>query len=380
MRILHIYSDWKWTGPAEPVLQACRGLQDRGHDVLLAYRVQQQEDDESVGLKVAEMAINGTEQFTLDRYLHPAGTIHDVIQLTRFVKNEEFDIIHVHLCHDHVLAGLCMRFLGRRRPPVVRTLHRRTVLKPTIGYRVQLRWLTDGYLAFTDAFREEYVRRFGISAERTAVMPMTVNLDRFSPNRSYRDMRKEFGISANAPVIGIVGRFQKYRRMEVFLEAARQVIREEPETRFLVIGRSGQIQETVVEPAERIGIKDQVILAGYRIDDYVDTLACLDIFTLLMPGFDGTARAVREALALGKPCVVSDFGMLSDIVIDGKTGLVVPDGDAKWLALAWLNLIRDRDRRQTLGQGAHEDAKARFNIDSVAPCLENFYERILAMR
>jgi len=54
---------------------------------------------------------------------------------------------------------------------------------------------------------------------------------------------------------------------------------------------------------------DNFIFAGYLIDNYVDTLKSLDIFTLMMPGFDGTARAMREAMALGIPCVteVSSF-------------------------------------------------------------------------
>ena len=379
MRILHLYSDWKWTGPAEPALQACLGLQNCGHDVLFAYRAAQHGVDEHVGMKVEELGLNGTTRFALDRYLHPVGTLRDLVALPRFIRRQNFDIVHTHLCHDHALGGLCTRLCGRHRPRIVRSLHRRDVLRPTLGYRFLLGGLTDGCLTFTESFRQQYMRRFHLAPERTAVMPMTVDLERFHPARPVRDMRSEFGIDAAAPLIGIVGRFQRYRRMETFLEAARRVLQEVPSTRFLVIGRSSKIRETVVEPSRQLGIQDQVILSGYRIEDYVDILACLDVFSLLMPGFDGTARAVREAMALGKPCVVSDFGMLPEIVPHGEAGLVVADRDPAALADAWLELIRDPDRRRRCGARARRDAEVRFDLARVGPCLDAFYRQLLAL-
>ena len=144
--------------------------------------------------------------------------------------------------------------------------------------------------------------------------------------------------------------------------------------------RCSQIQKTVVEPAERLGIRDKVILAGYRMEDYPDSVAALDIFSLLMPGFDGTARALREAMALAKPCVVPEFGMLPEIVPHGRAGLVVRREDPAALADGWLQLLRDRELRLKLGEGARAEALARFQIAQLGPELEAFYGRLLASR
>ncbi len=377
MKVLHLYSDWKWTGPAEPVLQACRSLQDRGHSVLIAFLKPRHPVDESIEQKVAEYGLEGTTGFCLDRHVPPLGTLRDLVTLPRFIRRGGFDVVHVHLCHDHAIGGLCVRLLGRRRPRIVRSLHRRDVLSPTLGYRFQLCRLTDAWLTFTPSFRDAYIERFGLPADRVGVMPLTIELDRFRPGLPVRDMRAEYGIPPGRPVIGIVGRFQRYRRMEVFLEAAKRVLDQEPETYFLVIGRSSQIQKTVVQPVRELGIGDRVILTGYRIEDYVDTLAALDVFSLLMPGSDGTARAVREALALGKPCVVSDFGMLPEIVMHERTGLVVPQ-DAEALAAAWLRLVRSPELRHRMGTAARAYAEEHFAISAVGPFLEDFYTRILA--
>ena len=136
--------------------------------------------------------------------------------------------------------------------------------------------------------------------------------------------------------------------------------------------------KTVVEPMHRLGIEDRVVLPGYRIDDYDDTLACMDVFSLLMPGFDGTARAVREAMALAIPCVVSDFGMLPEIVPHDQAGLVVPI-DAEALSDAWLQLVRDTERRRRMGETARRLAVERFRIEDVGPCLAAFYEQLLRL-
>lgn len=357
----------------------CRSLLDRGHDVRLAHvRMPPQDTDESVGGKAADIQIPCTEQFALDRYLHPLPTLRDLFALPSYLRREKFDVVHMHLCHDHSFGGACAKLLlCGKRPRLVRTLHRRDVLPATLGYRLQLRRLTDGWLTFTEGFRQQYIERFRLPADRVAVQPMTIDIDRFRPDKPWRDMRGEFGLPPGTPLIGIVGRFQKYRQMGTFLGAAAKVVAEVPEARFVIIGSSSKMQQTVVEPAKEFGISDKIIITGYRQGDYGDIMASLDIFSLLMPGFDGTARAVREAMALAKPCVVSDFGMLPDIVPHDQAGLVARHGDADSLAAAWIQLLRNPQQRLALGAGARQQAEARFRIDAVGPMLENYYLSLL---
>ncbi|MCK5804490.1 MAG: glycosyltransferase family 4 protein [Lentisphaeria bacterium] len=376
MKILHLYSDWKWTGPAEPVLQMCRGLQDLGHEVLFAHTRDEFEDAESVSQKVVEYGVNATTRFALDRHFPVFRSLRDTVTLPRFVKAEAFDVVHMHLTYDHSFSAVFMRMLLRDRPLLVRTFHKRAVIKNTFTNRLLVRHLMDAGLTFTEGFRSEYCETFGLDRDTMGVQPMTVDLKRFRPDRTFRDMRAELGIPASAPVVGIVARFQKYRKMDVFLTAAKQVLEQEPEARFVVIGRSSQIQETVLDPMRELGISDRVILTGYRIDDYDDILASLDIFSLLVPGFDGTARAVREAMALGKPCVTSDFGMLPDIVPHGDVGLNA-QLEVEPLADAWLQLIRDPDRRKAMGERARKHAVDHFDTALVGPALEAFYKQML---
>jgi len=99
---------------------------------------------------------------------------------------------------------------------------------------------------------------------------------------------------------------------------------------------------------------------------------------MLVAGSDGTARALREAMAARCACVVSDRGLLPEIAPHGEAGLVSPlEPDA--LADAWLQLVRDPERRRGYAERARRIAQERFRVEDAAEALERFYERILRL-
>jgi glycosyltransferase involved in cell wall biosynthesis len=384
MNILCLYSDWRWTGPAEPVVQLCLGLQARGHGVVLACRATPaagSHTEENVADKALAAGLQVSTEFALDRYLGFRQTLRDLVALPRFLRQSRIDVLHCHLSHDQALGSMCARLCGRRRPLLVKTLHRRTVPPRSLAHRFALTGplRSDGVFVFTPAFRAQYIERFGLDPERIALQPLTIDLERFAPDRVVRPMRSVFGIAEDAVVIGIVTRFQKYRRMDTFIAAAAQVLAQRPQVRFLLLGWSGQIEQTVLAPLRERGLEKQFIVAGYRTEDYDDTLACLDIFTLIMPGYDGTARAVREALAMGKACVVSDVGMLPEIVQHGRTGLVSAL-TTEGLAQSWLRLIDEPETRRDLALAGLRYARTEFRLSRMAEAVEGAYLHWLSLK
>jgi glycosyltransferase involved in cell wall biosynthesis len=191
-------------------------------------------------------------------------------------------------------------------------------------------------------------------------------------------MRSVFGIGSEDLIIGMIARFQKYRRTEVFLQAVKEIVKEFPQIKVLLVGRSGQIEESVIKPVKRLGIEKWVILGGYRTDDYLDTLACMDIFVFLMAGSDGTARALREAMAMGKPIIVADRGMLPEIVDYGRSGMVVKD-TPEALADAARQLIRRPELRESLGKAAYQKARDDFQLDRQVKDVERFYQEMIKL-
>jgi glycosyltransferase involved in cell wall biosynthesis len=383
MKILHLFSDWKWTGPSEPVLNLCKALEKRGHDVTLAYQKPPFPVEDSLEKRVLKEGIKATNQFHLNHSLkvyHPSSiwrNLRDIANLTNYLNQEKFDILNVHQSHDHVLGGIAAR---RSNHPVVvvRTDHKRDPLKPSLGNRLLLSRLTDGIITFSERARREDAEHFGFPLERVCKISPALDLDRFNPDREFKDMRTVFRIGSKEIIIGMIARFQKYRKTEVFLEAVKTIVREFPNIKILLVGRSSQMNESVIQPMKRLGIEPWVILGGYRTDDYIDTLTCMDIFVFLMAGSDGTARALREAMAMGKPVIVADRGILPELVEDRVSGLVVKD-TPEALANATLQLLRYPELRRRMGEAAYQKAHREFRLDRQVEAVERFYQEMITL-
>jgi glycosyltransferase involved in cell wall biosynthesis len=191
-------------------------------------------------------------------------------------------------------------------------------------------------------------------------------------------MRSAFGVGPGEIVIGMVARYQRYRRTAVFLEAVKIVAREFPNVKVLLVGRSSQMEQSVIQPTKRLGVGKWVVLGGYQTNDYLDTLACMDLFVFLMAGSDGTARALREAMAMGKPVIVANRGMLPELVEDGISGLVVND-TPEGLAQAVLRLLRAPELREAFGKAAYQKAHQEFRLDRQVEAVEGFYQEMIRL-
>jgi len=203
-----------------------------------------------------------------------------------------------------------------------------------------------------------------------------IGVTRVKPAPADPAVRKSLGFEPEHRVVGIVARVQRHRRFELFLAAVRELCDADPLARVLVVGRGTHREEVAVEPAAKLGLADRVIFAGYRGADYLDVLRSIDVFTFLVPGSDGTCRAVLEAAACGIPAVTSRRGALPEIVLDGETGFVV-DEDPAALASAWHTLLNDPERRRAMGQAAARRAQLEFRPERLADTVEGLYGDVL---
>ncbi len=383
MKILHLFSDWKWTGPSEPIANLCKELERRGHEVTLAYRKPPFPAEDSLERRIKERKIQATDRFHLNRPLKLYSlssikdNLSDIFSLTDYLEREKIDVLNVHQSHDHILGGMAAR---RSNHPVVviRTDHKRDPISPHPGNRFLISYFTDGMITFSEKAKRENAEHFRLPLDRVARINPALDLDRYRPENEFKDMKSVFGIKKDEIVIGMVARFQKYRRTEVFLEAVKNIVLEYPKIKVLLVGRSSQMEESVIKPMKKLGIEPWVVLGGYQTDHYLDTLACMDIFVFLMPGSDGTARALREAMAMGKPSIVANRGILPELIDHDITGIVVEDSPEA-LAQATLRMLRSPELRATMGKAAHEKAYREFRLDRQADAVEKFYYEMMKL-
>src|SRR3989442_7148542 len=384
MKVLHLISNHKLTGPVDPAIRLARALYELTIDSGVAVGRPgpgKGPIDELVrerGLEpITELRLPKHRRFLLNR--------SDVRRMTRMLEADPVDIIHAHLDNAQGTAVRSRRSLAKalglgarsRRPLVIRSLYDDSAPPPSLRHR----WLygreADGVFVFGEAIRRTLVERFRLPPDRVVKLEGAVLADRFRPHAPGEDLRDRFGIPRDAVVVGIVARIQRHRRFEVLFEAVRRVMAGLPSVYFLFLGRGTYARELAHERAKALGIEDRVRLPGYvGGDDYPKALACFDLKVFLVPGSDGTCRAVREAMATGVPIIASRRGLLPEIVRDGTDGLIVDD-EVGPLTSAMERIAGDAALRARMGSNALERARSEFSQKKQAEKVLDAYRRWL---
>ena len=215
--------------------------------------------------------------------------------------------------------------------------------------------------------------------DRVLVVPPPLDIERFNPERELAGGGVGYLIPPDRCAIGVVARMQPHRQFDLLLEAFSNAVRQAPELLLVIVGRGTRAREVAQEPVRRLGIERDVVFPGYVSgDDYVALLGRFDLFVFLVPGTDGTCRALREAMAMGAAPIGSRRGMISELLGDGACG-VVAEEDAAHLSEAMVALAHDVTLRGRLAAAARERAAA-FDRVRVAKEVCAFYQTLLANR
>lgn len=384
MKILHLFANWKWTGPAEPALAVAQ-VQCADHDVLFVSGRSPGGSASKILPYVEARGVPTVDGFQLTKHARFRANREDVRTLTALLERFRPDIVHTHLDNDHRIASEAVRATGIGS--LVRTAYDPMGLSGTLRTRRVVRRKLDGLIVTTTSGWEGTLAAYGGSSRSVSVrgypVPMVliengIDLVRFDASRFDRDeQRQKMKLAPDEVAIGIVARVQPHRRFDLLLAALQRVVVDHPRLRLVVIGRGTHIERLLLEPVRSMGLDDFVLSTGYlEGDNYPGALCALDGTLFLVPGTDGTCRALREQMALGLPPLVTPRTPLPEIVEEGTSGLVVEetvDGMARGLA----QLVATNGLRQRLGDGALEAARRRFDTGIQARLVTDFYEQVL---
>ncbi len=150
MKIIHLFSNWKWTGPAEPAVNLCQALAGRHEVALICGSPPEEGAPNAVFEKSLERGVTPLEGFRLRKHFQLWDNLMDWVKLRNTFRDGCFDLVHVHLQNDHLLAGFARRGL-EEMPPIVRTFYGAEGPDPTLRAGFLLRRFTDGAVAVSDA-------------------------------------------------------------------------------------------------------------------------------------------------------------------------------------------------------------------------------------
>jgi glycosyltransferase involved in cell wall biosynthesis len=294
-----------------------------------------------------------------------------IVRLVRLLRNERPSVIYSFLTMPNVCAALLKPWLPDS-PMIawgVRASH--MDLSP-YGWLARLSSHLEGVLSSradliisnSIAGRNHAVSR-GFPERRTIVIPNGIDTSEFYPDPQGRaTVRKEWGVTEQEVLVGLVARFDPMKDHRTFLRAALRVSEKVPNTRFACVGEwQTPLGREMRGLALELGLDAQVIWAGVR-PDIRPVNSALDIACSCSGYGEGFSNAVAEAMACGRACVVTDVGDSAALV--GESGIFVPPGDPVRFADALLQLIAEgREKRAARGSLARNRILTEFSVENL---------------
>jgi len=299
--------------------------------------------------------------------------------MARLVRREKVDLIHSHLPDQNFYSCLVGRLTGRK---TIVTYHGPVELRQSKGLKGRIKLWSVRHSAAAVVvvcdFVGQMLREIGFPSDKIVRIYNGINIDRFSQQRTGR-LRQELGFSEGTTLVGMVANIRVSKGYEFFIRAARRVVGQFPETRFVSVG---DIDRTLGKPlfklVEELGLKDRFLFLGFR-ENVPAVLSDLDVFVLSSVS-EGFPLVILEAMAAGKPVLATRCGGTEELVEDGRNGVLVPPRDAEALGNKIGELLAHPEWAQSLGQVARNTVLSRFSMESMVHQYEELYERLLNSR
>jgi len=194
----------------------------------------------------------------------------------------------------------------------------------------------------------------------------------FESGRSKREaVRRALGIAPKEKVVISIANLIPYKGLADLIEAAAVVSARMPQVKFLLIGEDRGIQEKLEEKSRRLGVSQQVVFLGQRLD-VPDLLAAGDLLALSSHE-EGFSNVILEAMAAGLPVVATDVGGNREAVLDGITGWLVAPRDPAVMADRILDLLSDQEKAAAWGRRGQDRVKEAFTIDGMVEAHMRLY-------
>lgn len=321
---------------------------------------------------IAEVQGLGVKTFVVPtgRFRHFVPTLRGVQSIRRLMREEEVDLVFSNMAMGHLFGGMAALGTSVRRVWFQHSVSTGQALD-RLAALIPADRLCANSLATLQSLQRLHPRVGGV---QLLYPGLESNLPAEEKRSSFR---REFGIPENAPLVAMVGRFQRGKGQHVFIDAAALVSHAVPDAYFVLMGDTmlglePDYREEIVGQVKRLGLVRSVIFTGWR-NDVHSLLSQVDILAHPSVAPEGFGLVVVEALMHGKPVVASRHGGLTEIVTEGETGFLVSPEDPAMLADRLLVLIRNESLRRRMGDRGKEVALERFTSVRMVADLEQSY-------
>ena len=308
------------------------------------------------------------------RNLYGLGAVRQGVRLARFLARERIQVFHAHDIYSNIFAVPWARLAG---VPAVVASRRWWQLSPRPAHRIANRWASRAahrVLANSPSVAALLAREDGIAAAKIVCIPNCLAEEAFRPlpGDERAAWRARLDLPADAAVIGIVARLDRVKDHATLLRAFARLTGEGdlPRAHLVCVG-DGPEHARLMDLAQSLRLNGRVRFPGTLTPPF--NIHHLFDVSVLCSVTEGSPNSVLEAMAAARPVVATRVGGVPDAVHDGKTGLLVPAGDAAALATALRTLLATPARARALGAAAQTYARSEHHESRVIPRLSAWY-------
>ncbi|MHA3737422.1 glycosyltransferase family 4 protein [Pseudomonas sp. Eth.TT006] len=322
----------------------------------------------------------------IEREINPLRDLASLVTLVRTFKHNKFDVVHSTTPKAGLLCAIAGLFSGTKvrlhtftgQPWVTMSGAKRTILKfcdKVIGL------LNTHCYADSVSQRDFLVSSGIIKADKISVIGSGslagIDLARFDAARyssqALSALRTELDIPESGKILLFVGRITPDKGIRELVAAFSSIVRQDENVFLVLVGPFESVGETIVKQVEDPNVKNNIKIIGYS-DEPEKYMALADL--LCLPSYrEGFGTVVIEAAAMGTPTVGTNIYGLSDAIMNGVTGVLVPPKDSVALETAISSALSDLQSISAMGVAARQRALNEFGAKRCSDLLINEYKR-----
>jgi glycosyltransferase involved in cell wall biosynthesis len=297
--------------------------------------------------------------------------------VSKLIRSEKIDVVMTTLFYADVVGALAHSISTAKAVFSWETISAPEWLLQhrLLAYRFAMRFC-DKVISVSDATADWLVQKRGVPRDKVMVIPYGVDLKAYQVGRN-PSLKAQLGISADAPVVGVVARLHPQKGHSYLIEAARSIVASHPDVHFVFVG-DGELRPQLEKQVGESNLAEHFHFLGFR-DDVKDLLKTFDIFVL--PSlYEGLPNVVLEAMATGLPVVATAVDGTAELIVNDQTGFLIPPKNPHELSEKISHLLADSNRRQCFGQKGRERVEQHYSLEKQVAGFQDLYESYVAVK
>ena len=298
-------------------------------------------------------------------------------QIIELILKERIQLVHA---HGSRAASNILYSVRKLRLPLVYTVHGWSFQDDQSFFVKKLRgWseklichYADQVICVSESNKNTGREVFGL--QHAVVIENGVNLEKFNPDSSFKNLRSEFGFSDSDFIVGFIARCTKQKNPLGFLAALEKAHIVYPSVKGIFVGE-GDMDEEVYDYIQEHQMSGFLYRSPFR-TDVPDLLQSIDVYCL--PSlWEGLSIALLEAMAMQKAIIATPTDGTKEVIEHHKNGIVVPFDDIAAIANAIVLFYEDRVLKEECATQARKFVMERFNANRVAESVSTIYSEIM---